>query len=280
MANFDLSANSSICLVIGDPISHSLSPLMHNAGYTAATLNFFMGSALVKKDCLAEAITGIRALQIKGVAITMPHKVSLLKLVDSLDPVAEKIGAINTIVNEQGTLKGFNTDWLGILRPLEKRTSLMGKKVAILGAGGAAQASLFACTSAGADVTIINRTISKAESIAQSFRASAKALTESLDLSEYQIIINATPLGMGDLCEQAPTVKDQIKSYHIIFETIYHPVKTKLVRMGLDKGCDVIQGLEMFLEQGLAQFELHTGTTAPREQMLAALYNKTCLANF
>lgn len=266
-ARLKVTAKSSVCLVIGDPISHSLSPSMHNAAYAALGLPFIMAAAHVRPAELTEAVRGMRALNIRGLAVTMPHKVSILPLLDAVDPLAQRVGAINTVVNESSRLKGFNTDVAGIVEPLERREPLAGKRVAVLGAGGAAQAAAHGCGSRGASVTIFNRTIEKARALADSCGGSASILGASPDMSQFNIIINATSLGMGEQAAESPLPESSIEPHHTIFETIYHPRSTQLVKIAEQRGATVIRGLEMFLEQGLAQFEIHTGVKGPREAM-------------
>lgn len=263
----DSPSNPSVCLIIGDPVAHSLSPRMHNAAYRELHLNFVMGAARVTEGSLAQAITGVRALNVRGLACTMPHKVSICALLDELDPVAATIGAVNTVVQEDGRLKGFNTDWLGILRPLESIMILRDKQVAILGAGGAALAAIYACVSAGAAVTIFNRTLSNATPLAKRFKVDVASLSESCDLERFDVIINTTSVGMSPKTAESPLIEAQLHQHHLVFETIYYPHQTQLLRHATAKGATTLRGLDMFLEQGAAQFELHTGVKAPRETM-------------
>ena len=263
----EISARSSLCLIIGDPVSHSLSPAMHNAAYAAGRLPFVMTGAHVRAEGLTDAIKGMRALGIRGLAVTMPHKVAIMELLDAVDPIAATIGAVNTVVNENGKLTGYNTDWLGILRPLERRTSLKGKRVALLGAGGAAQAALYACSTQGASVAIFNRSLDKAESIATRFGASVHSLENTEELSAFDVIINTTSVGMAPDIDASPIPQSALSRNQIIFETIYAPITTTLLTMSERVGATTISGDEMFLEQGVAQFQLHTGVKAPREEM-------------
>lgn len=269
----DITARSSLCLIIGDPVSHSLSPSMHNAAYARTQLPFVMAGAHVRAEGLADALKGVRALGIKGLAVTMPHKVAIMPLLDVVDPVAQTIGAVNTVVNTDGTLTGFNTDWLGILRPLERSIDLKGRSVALLGAGGAAQAALYACTSQGASVTVFNRSVEKASVIAEKFGSSVRSLETANDLSPFDIIINTTSAGMAPDVELSPVPESALRKHHIVFETIYAPNVTKLLKLSQNVGARTITGLEMFLEQGLAQFQLHTGVKAPRDEMEKILRN-------
>jgi shikimate dehydrogenase len=262
-----ITAKSSLCLVIGDPISHSLSPAMHNAGYAAAHLPYVMAAAHVTPAALPQAVQGMRALGVRGLAVTMPHKNSIIPLLDSVDPIAHKIGAVNTIVQEEGKLIGYNTDWLGILKPIERHTPLTHKRVAIIGAGGAAQAAAFAALHGGAAVTIFNRTRERAANVAARFGCQSKSFDTLHDVSEHDIIINTTSVGMTPHEGESPLPLDVLRAHHLIFETIYAPATTELLRLGASVGATVIQGRAMFLEQGVAQFELHTGIRAPVEVM-------------
>lgn len=266
-----ITAKSSICLVIGDPISHSLSPAMHNRGYEAMNLPFLMAAAHVTPQALPEAIRGARALGIRGLAVTMPHKNTIIPLLDRVDPIATAIGAVNTVVLTDGELIGYNTDWLGILKPIEQLTSLKGKKVAIIGAGGAAQGALYACAHAGASATIFNRTPERAKAVAERFNCRAQGFDKIENVREHEVIINTTSVGMTPHEGESPLPATVLGSHHLIFETIYAPAITELLRLGATVGARVIQGREMFLEQGVAQFELHTGAHAPKAEMEKAI---------
>lgn len=271
-------------LVIGDPIDHSLSPTLHNAGYRALELQFCMEKRRITPENLPALFSEMRALRetptrILGLAITMPLKVAALNLVDRLEEAASAIGAINTVyLSPAGELVGTNTDWLGIKRPIESKRNLSGAQVAILGAGGAALAAMHACVTGGGHVTLFNRNRDKALPICKKWGAvyqSFEALTQNV--AEFDIIINATPVGM---VEQKPDPSSPsspsfdtlpLHSGQLVFETIYSPLRTPLVIHAESRGCTVIRGDEMFLEQALAQFTLHTGLTAPRLVMANAL---------
>jgi shikimate dehydrogenase len=266
-----ITAKSSICLIIGDPVSQSLSPVMHNAGYAALGLPFVMAAARVTEETLADAVRGVRALGIRGLAVTMPHKVTLLGMVDELDPVAKEIGAINTVVNQDGKLEGFNTDWLGIAAPLEQKTSLRGLKVAILGAGGAAQAAAFATTNRGAKVTVFNRSAERAASCAERWGCLIRDIADHEQIADYDVVINTTPVGMANSINDTPIPASVLRRGQIIFDTIYQPFATRLIEEAEERGCIAIRGADMFLSQGLPQFEYHTRTPAPRDDMERAL---------
>ena len=266
-----VTARSPVCLIIGDPVSHSLSPVIHNAGYKAAGLPHIMVGAAVSSSDLEAALQGFRALRFRGLAVTMPHKKAIVHLLDAVDTVAAEIGAVNTVVNEGGRLIGYNTDWHGMLRPLERVTTLASKRVAVLGAGGVAQAAVFATTKRGAQVTVFNRTSEKAAELAERWGCEHKGLDELSLVPSFEIIINCTSIGMGPPFTDSPLASDLLAKHHIVFETIYSPHTTALVTHAEARGAQVIRGSEMFLEQALAQFELHTGTVAPRNTMERAL---------
>lgn len=267
-----ITAATELCLVIGDPIAHSLSPKMHNAAYAALELPFLMAAAQVRSADLEASVRSVRALGMRGLAVTMPHKVAILPLLDAVEPLARAVGAVNTVKNDNGVLTGFNTDVTGILAPLERGGSLIGKRVALLGAGGAAQAAAHGCASHGASVTIFNRSPEKARALAASCGGSVSELGASPDLSRFDIIINTTPVGMGAQSGVSPIPASSIEPHHTVFETIYQPCSTQLIKDAALRGAQVIYGLEMFLEQGLAQFEIHTGVKGPRNTMKEALY--------
>jgi shikimate dehydrogenase len=271
MSELEISAKTSLCLLLGDPVSHSLSPKMHNAAYKATKLDFAMVASRVKAEHLKDAISGIRVLSVKGLAVTMPHKVSIIHLLDQVDPTASDIGAVNTIINVDDQLIGYNTDWLGILEPLERRIALSGISAAVLGAGGASQAAVYALTKSGAHVTVLNRTVDKAKALAAKFGADFGELSPQIDTGRYKVIINTTPLGMHESRDAAPLLSNQLADHQIVFETIYSPRETRLLKFAREVGCQVIEGQEMFLEQGAAQFKIHTGADAPREIMRSAL---------
>lgn len=266
-----IDSSANLCLVIGDPIAHSLSPRMHNAAYAALGLPFLMAAAQVKATELQQTMRSVRALGIRGLAVTMPHKVEIRPMLDAIEPLARAVGAVNTVRNDNGVLTGLNTDVLGIVTPLERSGPLTGKRVALLGAGGAAQAAAHGCASRGAAVTIFNRSPEKARALASACGGTVSELGSSPDLSAFEIIINTTPVGMGAQSGESPIPASSIAPHHTVFETIYHPRTTQLVKDAELRGARVIRGLEMFIEQGLAQFEIHTAVKGARSAMEDAL---------
>jgi len=269
----NINAKTKTILIIGDPVEHSLSPQMHNAAYESLGIDgeFVFVTANVKPENLQNAILGIRAMQIHGITVTHPHKLAVMRYLDTVDETAKKIGAVNTIVNDKGILKGYNTDWLGILTPLEKITKLTGKKVAILGAGGAARAMAYAVSSKGAKFTVYNRTLNNAQKLAQEFGGEARILSQISEVKDADIILNASSIGMQPLENKTPLPKKYINSKHIIFDAIYAPYETQLLKDAKEKGAKIIHGTEMLLYQGMAQFKIYTGKKAPEKVMGKAI---------
>jgi len=256
--------------IIGDPVTHSLSPLMHNTAFQALGIKAVYGAFQVKKEDLEKAISGLRALNISGVSVTIPHKEEVISLLDEVDEKALRIGAVNTILNEGGRLKGFNTDWIGVLKAFEEEgVELKGKKVVILGAGGASRAVIFAVKEAGAEeIVIYNRTYEKAKRLAETFQV--KALPwEALSQAKGDIIIQTTSVGLKSW--DSPVGKEVLKNFKVAMDIVYLPLKTKFLQE-VESYCKIIDGLKMLLYQGVEQFKLFTGKEAPIELMRKVLY--------
>lgn len=280
-----ISAKTKLCMIIGDPIEHSLSPAMHNAGYSALGIDheFVFVACRVDIQHIQKSVDAVRMMGIRGLTCTMPHKIHVMPYLDEIDSIAQKIGAVNTVVNQDGYLKGYNTDWLGVVKPLEhllgemghapsvQQSSLKGKKVALIGAGGAARAAAYGIASRGAKLTIFNRSFDKAQDLAREFSADALPLTDIEPLINADIIFNATSLGMGEHVGLSPIPKKAIKKHHIVFDAVYEPHMTQLLLDAQDQGATIIHGSEMLLYQGVAQFELYTSHKAPIEAMREAL---------
>lgn len=269
----NISANTKICMIIGDPVAHSLSPAMHNAGYEALGIEkdfVYVGAKVVPKD-LENAVKGFRSLNIRGISVTIPHKTTIMEFLDEIDETAKMIGAVNTIVNEDGMLKGYNTDWLGVVTPIERITSLEGKKVALIGAGGAARSVIYGAASLGAQVTIYNRTLESAKQLGKEFNCGFASLDELATIRDMDIIVNATSVGLHPNEKQSPLPKEFITDRHIVFDAIYSPFETQLLKDAKEQGATVIHGLEMLLYQGMAQFKLFTGSEAQEDVMRKVL---------
>ncbi len=252
--------------VIGNPIEHSLSPLIHNSGFKKLNIN--SAYLAFKVEDVKNAIDAIKEFGISGYSVTIPHKVSIMEYLDEIDPLAKKVGAVNTVLVKNGKLIGYNTDVAGAINPLKKITFLKGKNVFVVGAGGAARAIVLGLVNEKAKVTIFNRDFSHAQKLAKEFSVSAKELNELNSLSnDCDIIINATPVGMFPNVKESPVDESFFKKGMIVFDIVYNPLETKLIKNAKKKGCKVIPGVEMFLNQAYTQFEMFTNKKAPVELM-------------
>lgn len=263
-----IDAATRIFGVAGNPIAHSLSPLIHNAAFRREHVNAVM--LPLKVRALNDLLTLVLELPVSGLAVTMPLKQQILPHLANMDPLTAKIGACNTVrTGADGKLYGFNTDVQGVIRPLEKRLRLKGARVGVLGAGGAARAAVFGLVDQGAEVFIINRTHEHAVSLARA--AKAKALKhEQLAKHQFDVLINSTPCGMAGN-KQALPIKENELNARLVFDMVYNPQETPLLKLAASRRIPVIGGLEMFVQQGARQFEIWTGKPAPEAEMLRAL---------
>ena len=263
-----IDAKTSIFGLIGNPVAHSLSPAMHNRAFTATGYNGVYLAFRVTDP--AAAIKGVRALNFKGVSVTLPHKSAVMEYLDEIDETAERIGAVNTIVNNRGRLIGYNTDCAGALKALKTRTSIQDKSVALIGAGGAARAIGFGLVNAGGRVTIFNRSRAPGERLAQDLQAEFLPLY-AWQPGRHEILINTTPVGMHPETDATPIPKEDLSEEMVVMDIVYNPVKTRLLEEAEHKACQTINGVDMFVFQGAHQFELWTGQKAPVEVMRAAV---------
>ena len=251
--------------VAGNPIAHSLSPLLHNAAFRRENVNAVLLPLKVKS--LADLLTLALELPLAGVAITMPLKTEVLPHLANMDPLTSRIGACNTLrTGADGKLYGFNTDVAGVVRPLERRLRLKDARVAILGAGGAARAAAFGLVAQGAEVFIVNRTHEHAVTLAR--HAKAKSLKhELLAKQRFDVLINSTPCGMPGVKPAMPIAEGELNA-GLVFDMVYDPLETPLLKLAKSRGIPVISGLEMFMQQGARQFEIWTGKPAPESEMM------------
>jgi 3-dehydroquinate dehydratase/shikimate dehydrogenase len=250
--------------VAGDPVAHSLSPAIMNTALRRETVNgvYLALHAKTLKDLLG----CVKDIPIHGLSITMPYKEAIISHLDNTDAHTTKIGACNTVVRAQdGKLYGFNTDAAGVVRPLQQRISLEQAKILVLGAGGAARAAVYGLKERGAEVYILNRTLGPAQKLARSARA---RLVKRADLKKlaFDLIINATSVGMGNT-KESPLNENEIKARYV-FDMVYDPPETRLMKMAKAAGAEVIPGIEMFVQQAARQFEIWTGKPAPLGEML------------
>ena len=261
--------------VIGDPVGHSLSPVLQNAGFQARRMDAVYLPFLVHD--LRDFLAAIGPLGISGFSVTLPHKEKILRYLDGCDPLAASIGAVNTVVvRGGGKLYGYNTDYVGVLRALERRIPLRGSRVLILGAGGAARAVAFALGQGGASVCIWSRRAGRAKTLARV--VGGEAVSRSRLGSEFfDAILNATPVGMHPHGDRSPLNARELNC-RLLFDTIYRPQRTKLMQLAERRGIETVSGVEMFVAQGTAQWEIWTGERARvkpmRQAVLRALAGK------
>ncbi len=279
-----ISGKTRICGIIGDPVDHTLSPAMHNTAFKELNLDFVYVAFRVRKDELKHAIAGAKSLDIHGLNVTMPHKNAVMKYLDEIYSTAKSISAVNTILNDEGRLKGYNTDGLGAIKALkENGISLKGKKLLLLGAGGAGKAIAFHAAQEVEELVILNRTTQKAKKLAEVLRKkfdkkisgnslSAKIIKE--ELRDADILVNATSVGMHPNVSRSLVDPSWLRPDLCVMDVVYNPIETKLAKDAKALGAKVISGVEMLVYQGAASFEIWTNHAAPVEVMKQAVLNK------
>jgi shikimate dehydrogenase len=277
MKPWQISGKTKLVGVMGDPVEHSVSPAMHNAAFKTSELDFAYVPFNVKKADLARAVDAVKALNIRGLNVTIPHKVDIIPLLDKIDPLAQEIGAVNVIVNSDGKITGFNTDAEGFLHVLlEHGIEPDGKNVVILGAGGAARAIAFTLAARGANLIILNRTASRAAAcasdVAKATNASIEALTlERKNLADAMerahLLVNTTSVGMYPKGDETLVTANMIRPHFVVADIVYNPYKTRLLVEAEKAGARTINGLEMLIWQGALAFEKWTGKKAPLNVM-------------
>ena len=272
-----LNAKTRLCGIIGNPVGHSLSPAMHNAAFEKLELNYaYLAFCVEDVEDVEGAVRGVRALGIRGLSVTVPHKVTVMPYLDEIDPVAKSIGAVNTIVNDEGRLKGYNTDWTGFVRSIEEHVPIKGRRVALLGAGGAARAIAFGLKEKGADLTILNRTeeLEMAQSLAAEIGCPFGDLSKAEIVTGADIVVNATSVGMAPLQDLTVVDTALLRPEQAVVDIVYNPLETKFLKEAEARGCKTIPGYMMLLLQGVTQFELWTGKTAPVDLMRSILVER------
>ncbi|MGA6827774.1 shikimate dehydrogenase [Nitrospira sp. NS4] len=281
----EIDAHTRFCGVIGNPVEHSLSPAIHNAAFQKLGLNFVYLAFRV--EAIGDAIKGLRALgSFRGASVTIPHKVSAIPFLDEVEPTARHIGAINTIVAENGKLTGYNTDATGALRALrEGAGSLKGKRVVMLGSGGAARAIAFALAaeSGVTGLTLLGVDGKERSALAADLRVKTELSVQDAMLDDAalarelpgaQVLIHCTPIGMSPKVEATCVPPQLLHPGLAVMDIVYNPRETRLLKDARLAGCVTIPGLEMFLHQAVAQFELWTNQPAPADVMRAVLESR------
>jgi len=259
-----VDAATKVYGVAGNPIRSSLSPIMMNTAFRRETVNAVYLALQTTK--LSDLIKLVHEIPIQGISVTMPLKQDILTHLERTDPLSARIGACNTVLRAQdGKLYGFNTDVAGIIGPLEKRMSLAGAKVLVLGSGGAARAAVFGLREKDANVFIMNRTAETAQKLARQ-SGSHTIRKDALAKTSFDAIINATPVGMAGN-KAAPLLEAKDLNTKLVFDLVYNPLETPLIHLARQMSIPIITGIEMFVHQGARQFEIWTGKPAPEEEM-------------
>ena len=282
MKSVRIGGGTKLVGLIGYPLHHSLSPAMHNAAFAEMGLDWCYLPLPVKPNSLSEAVAGLRALGFQGANVTIPYKERVMEFLDTNSEAAQAIGAVNTILVRGEKLCGHNTDWMGFLRALREGGFEPSEKTAlVLGAGGAARAVVYALAREGARVVVLNRTPERAQALVQALSSFTDASLEAFPLSEVtlarevrdvQLLVNATPVGMYPETEHSPVPEGlPLPSSLTVFDLVYNPLKTSLVKQAEARGLRTLGGLGMLVHQGGEAFRLWTGQEAPVEVMRQAI---------
>jgi shikimate dehydrogenase len=279
----DITGKTRVCGVIGDPIEHTLSPIIHNAAFNALKLDYIFLVFKVKPVEVGNAVNAMRALNLRGLNVTMPHKSTVMNFLDRTDLSAQIVNSVNTILNKESKLFGFNTDGVGALKALrENGVEPKGRKVLLLGAGGAARAIAYTMAKEADELAVLNRTVKQAQALAKLLEKAAnkKIVAGSLSPTEIQhnlqdsdILINATSIGMKPKADESLVAPKLLRSNLAVMDIVYNPIETKLAKEAKAAGAKVVSGVEMLIYQGAASFELWTGKSAPVEVMRQAALN-------
>ncbi len=268
-----INGSTKLFGIIGNPVEHSLSPAMHNAAFETLGIN---GVYIpMRPTDLEDGYRGLRALGFVGVSVTVPYKVAVMDLIDEIDPVASKIGAVNTLMLKHSgdgvaRVKGYNTDWLGSNQALAEALDVTSSTVLIIGAGGAARAVGFGLLEAGAKVMLTNRTEAKGRLLASQLNCPF-VLAEDIQKVHADALINATSVGMSPRDNALPIRPELLGNFSVVMDIVYAPLETRLLREAAARGCRTVDGLKMLQYQGAAQFALWTGREAPVSVMRKAL---------
>lgn len=278
----NISGRTKVCALIGDPVKHSLSPIIQNAAFRHLDLDYVYVVFNVKADNLRDAIYGVKALGMHGLNVTMPHKTAIIRYLDELDETARKTGSVNTILNRNGVLIGYTTDGLGALNALKSAgIDPLDKKIVILGAGGASRSISFTLAEHASELVILNRTFNKAKDLKDIICKtlggkvkvrSAPLTNENLgvELADADILINATSVGMKPNENETPVKQIYLRRDLVVFDLVYEPLQTRLLKEAKSVGAKVVDGLSMLVHQGAMSFEIWTGMRAPVDVMMEA----------
>ncbi|MDJ0853281.1 MAG: shikimate dehydrogenase [Myxococcota bacterium] len=261
-------AATALCGVVLHPAGHTRSPAMHNAAFRALGLDAAYLAFDVPSEQLAAAVAGARALAVRQLAVSLPHKEAVMALLDEVDDTARRIGAVNTITRRDGRLCGSNTDWTGAVRALERETELAGRRAVVLGAGGSARAVVFGLREKGARITVLNRTASRAEALAADLSADAAGPLAALADTPHEVLVNTTSVGLRS--DASPVPADAIAPDSVVMDAVYDPEETRLLRDAARRGARTVPGKWMLVHQAAEQLRLWTDREAPLDVMAAA----------
>lgn len=269
--------------LFGHPVSHSKSPIMQNAAIQELGLDYVYVPFHVLPENLEKAVDGIRALGIAGVNVTIPHKERIIAYLDEVSEAARRTGSVNTVVNDNGRLRGETTDGAGFLRAVEAEWGKMsGGKVVVLGAGGSAKAIVYALAEAGCDVVVANRTFERAVELTEALNAGfgetrcrvieLEGNDLQREMGEAELLVNTTSVGMSPNVDGIPISPDLLHSGLKVYDIVYSPLETRLAREAKARGAKAVTGLSMLVHQGAVSFELWTGKPAPVDVMMRAIH--------
>ncbi len=258
-----ITARTALCGIVLHPAGHTRSPRMHNAAFRALGIDAAYLAFDVPPDALGDAISGVRALGLRQIAVSIPHKVEVMQYLDEIDEQARQIGAVNTVTLRDGRLLGSNTDWIGANRALERETVLAGKQAVVLGAGGAARAVVYGLIARGAAVRVLNRTLERAESLAKELGAEGAGSLSDLGELAYDILVNATSIGLRS--DASPVPAEHLRADAVVMDAVYDPEETRLLREARERGAVPIQGKWMLIYQAAEQLRSWTDRDAPIE---------------
>jgi shikimate dehydrogenase len=259
---------TAVCGIVLHPAGHTRSPAMHNAAFEALGIDATYHAFDVEPAALAPAIAGIRALGIRQVAVSIPHKQQILALVDEVDPIAARIGAANTVTAREGRLIASNTDWIGAVRALERETSLAGRRAVVLGAGGAARAVVYGLLEAGCEVTVLNRSPDRARQLAKELAAKHAGSLAELEGLDHEVLVNTTSVGLRS--DLSPIPARWLRPSSVVMDAVYEPEHTRLLQDAAACGAKPLSGKWMLVYQAAEQLRAWTGLDAPIEVMAAA----------
>lgn len=283
--NMEINPNTKICInshtrlycIFGNPVKHSLSPIIQNSAFISSGINSVYIAFEVNN--IKDAISAMKILHISGASVTIPFKRDAINYLDEIDPLAQSIGSINTLINSNGKIMGYNTDGYGVISSLiQKGIDIKKSSFLIIGNGGSARAIAFTLLNYGAKIIIAGRNENRIIHLVNDLNENSynveyrliKNITHTF-IEEVDVIINTTPVGMTPDITSTPLDEGFILKRHTIFDIVYSPPNTKLLRIGAEKGCKTIPGIEMLLHQGAKQFEIWTGIKAPYDIMKRSL---------